>query len=87
MSDSSNPIIVYGAEWCAFCHVAMDYFDKLNVKYEYRDVDTDQSWLSEAVTKSGQTGIPVLDIQGDIVVGFDRPNIDANLKKHNLVSA
>ncbi|HWT55934.1 MAG TPA: glutaredoxin family protein [Candidatus Microsaccharimonas sp.] len=86
MSDSKSPIIVYGAEWCAFCHVAMDYFDKLNVKYEYRNVDDNRDWLNESVSKSGQTGIPVLDIEGDIVVGFDRPRIDASLKAHALVS-
>ncbi|MGH7240962.1 MAG: glutaredoxin family protein [Candidatus Saccharimonadales bacterium] len=85
MSDSKNPIIVYGAEWCAFCHVAMDYFDKLGVKYEYRDVDTNGEWLQQAIGKSGQTGIPVLDIQNDIIVGFDRPRIDASLKAHALV--
>ncbi len=80
MSELRKPVIVYGAEWCAFCHVAMDYFDKKGVKYEYRDVDSNREWLQESVDKSGQTGIPVLDFGGDkIVVGFDRPHIDAAL--------
>jgi len=82
MSDSKNPVqpvIVYGAEWCAFCHVAMKYFDDKGVKYEYRNVDDNRDWLMESVTKSGQTGIPVLDMNGTIVVGFDRPKIDATL--------
>lgn len=77
MKDLQNPIIVYGAEWCAFCHVAMKYFDDKAVKYEYRDVDTNKDWLNEAVSKSGQTGIPVIDIDDTIIVGFDRPKIDA----------
>ncbi len=77
----TQPIIVYGAEWCAFCHVAMEYFDKKGVKYEYRDVDTNRDWLQEAVNKSGQMGIPVLDFGNDkIVIGFDRPKIDAALE-------
>lgn len=79
MSDTTNPIIVYGAEWCAFCHVAMKYFDDKGVKYEYRNVDENRDWLQESVTKSGQTGIPVLDMNGTIIVGFDRPKIDAAL--------
>ncbi len=79
MTDSKNPIIVYGAEWCAFCHVAMKYFDDKGVAYEYRNVDENQAWLQESVTKSGQTGIPVLDMNGTIIVGFDRPKIDAAL--------
>ena len=79
MSDTKNPIIVYGAEWCAFCHVAMKYFDDKGVTYEYRNVDDNQAWLQESVDKSGQTGIPVLDMNGTIIVGFDRPKIDAAL--------
>jgi len=78
--SQTTPVIVYGAEWCAFCHVAMKYFDKLGVKYEYRDVDTNPAWIKESVDKSHQTGIPVLDFGGGkIVVGFDRPAIDAAL--------
>jgi len=79
MSDTNKPVIVYGAEWCAFCHVAMKYFDDKGVKYEYRNVDENRDWLMECVTKSGQTGIPVLDMNGTIIVGFDRPKIDAAL--------
>jgi len=79
MSDHKKPVIVYGAEWCAFCHVAMEYFDKKGVEYEYRDVESKEEWLKECVTKSGQNGIPVLDFDGTIVVGFDRPRIDAAL--------
>lgn len=77
----SQPIItVYTATWCAFCHAAKDYFDKLGVKYEDRDVESNQQYAIEAVTKSGQRGIPVIDIDGEIIVGFDRPKIDAALR-------
>ncbi len=78
-------ITVYSATWCAFCHAAMEYLDKLNVKYEVKDIEADRANAEEAVEKSGQMGIPVIDIKGDIVVGFDRPKIDAALKTHNLV--
>jgi glutaredoxin 3 len=87
MTDVTSSIIVYGAEWCAFCHVAMKYFDDKGVKYEYRDVDSSQDWLKESVDKSGQTGIPVIDLDGDIIVGFDRPKIDSSLKAHKLIEA
>jgi glutaredoxin len=82
MSDTN--IIVYGAPWCAFCHTAMQYFDKLGVKYQYIDVDQDMKAGMEAVEKSGQRGIPVIDLGGDIIIGFDRPRIDASLKTHGL---
>ena len=80
-----NSIKVYSATWCAFCHAAKQYFDKLGVKYEDRDVEGNPQYAVEAVTKSGQRGIPVIDIDGDIIVGFDRPRIDAALKSRNLV--
>lgn len=85
MNDTN--IIVYGAPWCAFCHTAMHYFDGLGVKYTYKDVEKDPSAGLEAVDKSQQRGIPVIDIKGDIVIGFDRPRIDMALKSHDLVKA
>jgi glutaredoxin-like YruB-family protein len=83
----SQKVIVYSAGWCGFCHAAKQYLDKLGVSYDDRDVDNSKSAMEEAVTKSGQRGIPVLDIEGDIVIGFDRPKIDAALKSHKLVKA
>lgn len=77
---NNSQIIVYSATWCAFCHAAKDYFDKIGVKYEDRDVESDPQYATEAITKSGQRGIPVIDIDGKIIVGFDRPQIDAALK-------
>ncbi len=78
-------ITVYSATWCAFCHTAMQYFDKLGVKYIDKDVEVNPEAGMEAVNKSGQRGIPVIDIDGDIIIGFDKPKIDAALKAHNLV--
>jgi glutaredoxin-like YruB-family protein len=77
--------IIYSANWCAFCHAAKQYFDKLGVSYEIRDIESDHQNATEAVEKSGQMGIPVIDIAGTIIVGFDRPKIDASLKANKLV--
>ena len=76
--------IIYSANWCAFCHAAKQYLDKLGIKYEVRDIETKPDYATEAVEKSGQMGIPVIDIAGTIIVGFDRPKIDASLKAHKL---
>jgi len=73
-------VTIYSADWCAFCHAAKDYFDKLGIKYEEKNVEADPAIANESITKSGQTGIPVIDIDGRIIVGFDRPKIDAALK-------
>ncbi|MDB5169400.1 MAG: glutaredoxin-like protein YruB-family [Candidatus Saccharibacteria bacterium] len=75
-------ITVYSATWCAFCHAAKDYFDKLGVKYTDEDVEVNPQAGLDAVNKSGQRGIPVIDIDGEIIIGFDRPRIDAALAAH-----
>ena len=78
-------VTIYSAGWCAFCHAAKQYLDKLGVKYEDRDVEKDLEAANEAVGKSGQMGIPVIDIDGIVIVGFDRPKIDFALKEKNLI--
>lgn len=79
-------VTVYSASWCGFCHMAKAYFDKLGVKYEDRDVESDPRYAHEAVDKSGQMGVPVIDIDGEIIVGFDRPRIDSVLHDKKLVN-
>lgn len=84
---NKDKVIIYSAEWCGFCHAAKQYLDKLGVAYEDKDVDHDHKAAEEAVSKSSQRAIPVIDIEGDIILGFDRPRIDASLKAHKLVAA
>lgn len=81
---ADKEITIYGAEWCGFCHMAKRYLDDKGVKYRYIDVDKDQAAGQEAVDKSGQRGIPVIDMGGNIIVGFDRPKIDSSLKDLQL---
>ena len=80
MSDSPQ-VTIYSADWCGFCNAAKQYLDRIGVNYTEKNVDTDREAANEAVQKSGQMGIPVLDIDGKIIVGFDRPRIDAALAK------
>ena len=82
MSDTN--ITVYSTTWCSFCHMAKNYFDKLGVKYTDRDIEQEPAAAEELIKKSGQMGIPVIDIAGTIIVGFDRPKIDAALKSNKL---
>ena len=85
MGDKDSKVTIYSATWCAFCHGAKQYLDKLGVKYDDKDVEADRQNAQECVDKSHQMGIPVLDIGGEIIVGFDRPKIDAALKAHQLI--
>jgi glutaredoxin-like YruB-family protein len=77
-------ITIYSADWCAFCHAAKDYLDKKGVKYTEKNIEHDMAFAQEAVQKSNQTGIPVIDIKGTIIIGFDRPRIDAALQSAGL---
>lgn len=79
MSDKKHDITIYSADWCAFCHAAKNYFDTKGVSYTEKNVETDPEAGLEVVNKSGQRGIPVIDIDGQIIIGFDRPRIDAAL--------
>jgi glutaredoxin-like YruB-family protein len=76
---SKKHVIIYSADWCAFCRAAKDYLAKQGVGYEERNVEQNMQYANESVQKSGQMGIPVLDIDGKIIIGFDRPRIDAAL--------
>lgn len=78
-------VTIYTATWCAFCHSAKDHFDDMGVKYIEKDIEQDPAYAQEAVDKSHQMGIPVIDINGTVIVGFDRPKVDAALKANNLI--
>jgi glutaredoxin 3 len=78
-------VIVYSASWCAFCHAAMGYLDKLGVKYVEEDVEKDAAAAKAAIEKSGQMGVPVIDVDGKIILGFDKQKLDLALKQAQLV--
>lgn len=82
---ADNQITMYTTPTCAFCHMAKEYFKSKNVEFEAKDVTTDAQAYDELLGKSGQLGVPVIDIGGDIIIGFDRPRIDLALREHKLV--
>lgn len=75
-------IKVYSTNSCPYCTMAKEYLKEKNIAFEDINVNEDQEKAREMVEKSGQMGVPVLDINGEIVVGFDRAKIDSllNLK-------
>jgi len=83
MAAPQPNVTIYSTAWCAFCHAAKDYLDKKGIAYTDIDIEADPASAQAVVEKSGQMGIPVLDIDDTIIVGFDRPKIDAALAKAN----
>jgi glutaredoxin-like YruB-family protein len=68
-------IKIYSTPTCHFCHLAKDFFDAKGVKYEDYNVMVDLDKRKEMVEKSGQMGVPVIEIDGQIVVGFDQEQV------------
>lgn len=68
-------ITIYTTPTCPYCHMAMDYFKEHNVEYAEKDVAGDEKAREEMLDKSGQLGVPVIDIDGKIIIGFDKPKI------------
>lgn len=79
-------VTIYTTTWCGFCRMAKDYMDKHGVKYEEKDVERDVTAAQEAVQKSGQMGVPVIDVEGTIILGFDRMALDEAFKANKLVT-
>jgi hypothetical protein len=67
----------------------MQWLDKLGIPYVAKDVEADKDAYEELIEKNGgnYTGVPVTDIAGDIILGFDRPKIQDSIKKHQIQPA
>jgi len=77
-------VTIYTTTWCGFCQMAKKYMSQIGVQYEEKDVERDPAAATEAVQKSGQMGVPVIDVNGTIIVGFDKPRLDETLRTNNL---
>ncbi len=77
----AKKIIVYSTDICPYCRMVKDYLKERNIKFEEVNVGKDHKAAMEMVKKSGQTGVPVIEIDGKIIIGFDREAIDKALKK------
>ena len=76
-----HDIKIYSTPSCPYCHTLMVFLDERNIKYQHIDVSEDEKAKDEIIQKSGQMGLPIIDIDGEIIVGFDREKI---VKKLNL---
>ena len=68
-------IVIYSTPTCHFCDLAKDYFMEHNLAYTEYDVATDLKKRKEMVEKTGQLGVPVIEIDGQIIVGFNEESL------------
>ncbi|MEA3239754.1 MAG: glutaredoxin domain-containing protein [Candidatus Bipolaricaulota bacterium] len=76
----SHDVTIYTSQTCSWCEATKEYLYAREVDFEEVDVSEDIHRAMEIVEKSGQQGVPVVEIDGEIVIGFDRPRIDALLE-------
>ena len=74
---------VYSTPTCPWCHKAKDFLKENKVEFDDIDVSADDVARKEMVEKSGQMGVPVIDIDGKVIVGFDQEAIKKELKLYN----
>ena len=68
-------IRIYSTPACPYCFTLKEFLKRHNIEFEDIDVSKDQKALKEMVEKSGQMGVPVVEIDGEIVIGFDKEKI------------
>jgi len=80
-------VTVYSTPVCPWCHKAKDFLKENNIEFEDKDVSSDEAAKNEMTEKSGQMGVPVLDIDGTIIVGFDVEAIKKALNLWNTIQS
>jgi len=76
-------VVVYSTPSCSWCNKLKQYLRENNIKYTDIDVSKDTKAAEEMVKRSGQQGVPQTDINGQIVIGFDKKRIDQLLEIKN----
>lgn len=66
---------IYTTPACPYCYTVKQFFKKYNVEFEEIDLSADEKLKDEIIEKTGQMGVPVLEINNELIVGFDRAKI------------
>lgn len=68
-------VTIYTTPTCVYCKMTKAFFKENNVQYEEKDVSADRAAADDMIKKSGQMGVPVIDIDGQMLVGFDKEGL------------
>ncbi|MDI6798509.1 MAG: Uxx-star family glutaredoxin-like (seleno)protein [Candidatus Aenigmarchaeota archaeon] len=71
---------IYTTKYCPYCQMAKQFFKQNDIEFEEIDVSSNKEAAKEMIEKSGQMGVPVIDINGNIIVGFNLNAIKKALK-------
>jgi len=78
-------ITIYSTPTCGFCHMEKEWLKEKGIDFTAKDITIDEKAFHEAVDKAGQPVVPITDIDGTIIIGFDRPKIESKLKEVGLL--
>lgn len=73
-------VTIYTTPTCPYCHLAKEFFKEHSVDFTEKDVASDEQAREEMVKKSGFFGVPVIEIDNELIVGFDKEKISKLLK-------
>ncbi|MCX5703255.1 MAG: glutaredoxin family protein [Candidatus Omnitrophica bacterium] len=73
--NMDKQVKIYSTPTCPWCIRVKQFLNENNIAFENVDVSSDQVAAEEMIQKSGQMGVPVLDIDGEIIMGFDKEKI------------
>ena len=68
-------VIIYTTPACIYCQMAKNFFKEHNIQYTEFDVSSDDKKADEMIKKTGQMAVPVIEINGQIIVGFDKKRV------------
>ena len=74
-----HKVTIYTTPACVYCKMTKEFFAKNNVQYEELNVATDMKAREDMLEKSQQLGVPVIDVDGTIIIGFDKKNLETAL--------
>ncbi len=72
-------VTIYTTPACVYCKMAKAFFKENNVEYSEKDVASDAVAREDMIKRSGQMGVPVIDIDGELTVGFDKDRLSGLL--------
>lgn len=73
----AKTVTIYSTPTCHFCQMSKEYFEQHGIEYTDYNVAEDQAKRAEMIEKSGQMGVPVIFIDDEMIVGFDKRRLDA----------
>jgi glutaredoxin-like YruB-family protein len=76
LGEGDPEVVLYTTSWCGWCRKTIAHLDKHGIQYENLDIERDRRAYADLKRKTGSSGVPVIEIDGELVIGFDRNRID-----------